>query len=108
MYNSEQKNHLSKSTYSALTVLFYVVLSLPVPSNAQTGCSRADIDHYLEKGFTPAQITSICADTGLQDLKPQGKETIKKLIATGNEELLPIRQGTPRDRVEAELRKVIR
>ena len=63
MYDSKQKTHLSKSTYSALAALIYVVLSLPVPCNAQASCSRADIDHYLEKGFTPAQITSICADT---------------------------------------------
>jgi hypothetical protein len=30
------------------------------------------------------------------------------MIGTGNEELLPIRQGIPKDRVEAELKKVMR
>jgi hypothetical protein len=232
MYNLKQKNHLSKFRYSALSALFCAALSLPLVGNAQAECSREDIDHYLAKGFTPAQITSICtktepppavnlekaaprtkgpatlqpapqenrpqqgayrgqdsrsffgdvikgydvvltADTllytrkkcydlgeedlfgftsevcpevryhinlnglkvlqtggkfaffgapgitvkgkisreilsGLQDLNPQDKETIKTMLATGNEESLPIRQGVSRDRVEAELRKVIR
>lgn len=43
----------------------YVFLALPlalslVPSNGQAGCSRDDVDHYLEKGFTPSQVTAIC------------------------------------------------
>ncbi len=43
----------------------YVLLSVPfalglLPLNVQAGCSRDDVDHYLEKGFSPSQITSIC------------------------------------------------
>lgn len=41
--------------------LFAVPLALSViPFNVQAGCSRDDVDHYLEKGFTPSQVTSIC------------------------------------------------
>lgn len=43
----------------------YTLLALPLalsllPLNAQAGCSRDDIDHYLEKGFSPSQVTTIC------------------------------------------------
>ncbi len=236
MYNLKQKLLLRKSTHPAWSALFYAALSLPLAANAQAGCSRADIDHYLEKGFTPAQITTLCGDSstpqgmsreeapvaqpaprtgaavspqtaplesrsqadvyrgqgsrsffgdaiegydvvlaadtlsytrnkcynlgkedlfgfasevcpevryqinlngleimktakkyllfgppeitvkgqisrevlsGLDGLNPKGQEDIKKMIGTSNEELLPIRQGTPKDRVEAELKKII-
>lgn len=237
MDNAQKKLQLRKATSLALPALFYAALILPLATNAQAGCSRADIDHYLEKGFTPAQITTLCGDnsapqeaanrpetpgqlapqtegpasyqstsqvnkgtseiyrgqesrsffgdaiegydvvlttdtlsytrkkcyeygkedlfgfrpevcpevryhinltgleilksgqkyllfgppeitvksqisrevlSGLEKLDAQGQEEITKMIGTGNEELLPIRQGIPKDRVEAELKKVMR
>ncbi len=43
----------------------YALLALPLALtltavDVQAGCSRDDIDHYLEKGFSPSQITTIC------------------------------------------------
>lgn len=38
-------------------------------------CARDDIDHYLNKGFTPEQITSICATTPLKTIKPTNNLT---------------------------------
>ena len=37
-----------------------LAFSIVVPLSAQATCSRDDVDHYLEKGFTPSQITAIC------------------------------------------------
>ena len=63
----------------------YTFLILPLafsllPLNAQASCSRDDIDHYLEKGFSPSQITSICGAPAaplapaVQQQAPQGQQ----------------------------------
>ncbi|MDH5388070.1 MAG: hypothetical protein OEY06_06445 [Gammaproteobacteria bacterium] len=52
----------------------FLILVLPLTMYANTSyaeCARNDIDHYLNKGFTPEQITSICATTPLKTSKPE-------------------------------------
>ena len=40
--------------------LLFLLLCLSA-SSAWAACERSDIEYYLEKGFTPEQITSLCA-----------------------------------------------
>ena len=36
--------------------------SLLLTNNVSAKCSKEDINYYLEKGFSPDQITSLCSD----------------------------------------------
>jgi len=43
--------------------LFLLTLILCIYTNSSFAkCTRKDIDHYLNKGFTPEQITTICSN----------------------------------------------
>ena len=41
---------------------FILITYLFVSMNANAACEKKDINYYLEKGFTPDQITSLCGD----------------------------------------------
>ena len=48
-------------THKNFKLLFLLSLPLSIYTNSSYAeCSRDDIDHYLDKGFTPEQITSMC------------------------------------------------
>ena len=40
-------------------------------SHTYAECARDDIDHYLNKGFTPEQITKICTTSPATSTKPE-------------------------------------
>lgn len=83
----------------------YTLLALPLalnllPVNVQAGCSRDDIDHYLGKGFTPSQITTIC---GAQPVpapqvvqqQPQVQQTAVKPPSQSTTRYTPVQQQEP-------------
>ena len=41
---------------------FNLILYLFISMNANAACEKEDINYYLEKGFTPEQITALCSD----------------------------------------------
>ena len=65
-----------KSTFIGTS---FLALSLITPS-VFAGCERADVDYYLERGFTTAQIAAICSDTTPQP--PSAASTNPETIAT--------------------------
>ena len=49
-------------THKNFKLLFLLSLPLSIYTNSSYAeCSRDDIDHYLDKGFTPEQIAGMCA-----------------------------------------------
>lgn len=55
--------HRVNKSYSA-TIVLALLLST---QSTYAGCNRDDVDYYLSKGFTPAQIAAVCSDTTKQD-----------------------------------------
>ena len=52
-----------------LFLLFSLSLTTQI-NNSYAQCARDDIDYYLNKGFTPEQITKICTTPPLKSDKP--------------------------------------
>jgi len=51
---------MNLSSHASTVLGFMLIVSVPV-SELHAACSRDDIEFYLDKGFTPDQITSLCA-----------------------------------------------
>jgi len=43
-------------------VLSSLVVILLLGNNANAKCNKEDINYYLEKGFTPDQVTALCSE----------------------------------------------
>ena len=51
-----------KARKNIINVMLCLATSLLLTNNVSAKCSKEDIDYYLEKGFSPDQITSLCSD----------------------------------------------
>ena len=43
-------------------IILSLVVTLLLGNNASAKCSKEDINYYLEKGFTPDQVTALCSE----------------------------------------------
>ena len=50
--------HFKKITIYKFSLILYLFISIDVNAS----CEKEDINYYLEKGFTPDQITALCSD----------------------------------------------
>lgn len=82
------KKVLRKKHYAFLALPIALSFSL-IPLSVQAICSRSDIDHYLEKGFTPSQITSIC---GAQDISVTQDEQQSPAQQSTTQSVQPVQQ----------------
>lgn len=52
-----------------------LAISLAVlPDYCYAACAREDIDHYLDKGFTPEQVTSMCTTPSINNINKASDE----------------------------------
>lgn len=81
-----------------ISVIFLLVGSL-VPPSVFAKCGKEDVDFYLEKGFTPEQITQLCAtsDADVPDYKPYQQQ----VIIYSNEEGPGVKDGFTREERQA-------
>jgi DNA-binding transcriptional MerR regulator len=63
------------NTSCSLLISALIALGAPVTSHAAE-CSRADINHYLDKGFSLAQITKLCGEES-DTAAPKTAATVK-------------------------------
>jgi hypothetical protein len=75
-------------------VLMCGVLLLAFPLHLHAACSRADVEFYLEKGFTQEQITAICTSGGdgpsvKMKTSPPAEPSSANLAKPGKETNLP-------------------
>ena len=52
---------MGKKVNKGITVLF-IVIGMFFQSASFAKCSKEDVDYYLEKGFTPDQVTALCSE----------------------------------------------
>ena len=52
---------MEKKINKVVTPLF-IIIGLFFQSTSFAKCSKEDVDYYLEKGFTPGQITALCSE----------------------------------------------
>lgn len=58
-----------------IPVFIPVALSLFITAAHATDCARQDIEFYLEKGFTPQQISNMCAQKKPAEVKSQATDS---------------------------------
>lgn len=85
------KNVLRKKHYAFLALPIALSFSL-IPLSVQASCSRSDIDHYLEKGFTPSQITSICGAQGISVTQDEQQAPAQQSTTPPVQPVQPVQQ----------------
>lgn len=66
-------------------LFFLLALPLSIYTNSSYAeCARDDVDHYLDKGFTPEQITTICSTPSVNntDKAVNKKSSTEKITET--------------------------
>ena len=64
-------------------LLFLLTLPLSTYTNSSYAeCAREDIDHYLNKGFTPEQITAICTKALVRPADKKSTDNSKLITET--------------------------
>ena len=71
-----------------IKIIFNIGCAYIFVSSASAKCSKADIDYYLEKGFTTEQVTAMCSEeiTPLVDLKDDVYKTFSDEYADEQDE----------------------
>lgn len=81
--------HSINRSYFATTVLVLLLSAQPT----YAGCNRDDVDYYLSKGFTPAQIAAVCSDTTTQGSTTVNAVPIPKPFQSTEEQLQSFMAG---------------
>ena len=77
-------------------LFFLLALPLSIYTNSSYAeCTRVDIDHYLDKGFTPEQITTMCTTPTVNntDKAVNKKLSAEKITATGSDEIYSLKKN---------------
>ena len=83
-----------------LTYLLPFVLVCAFPLLSKAGCSKEDVEFYLDKGFSQEQITEICSEAGEASV-PDYQPYQQKVIIYSDEGAPGVKDGFTREERQA-------